>query len=345
MNELEEQVRDELTTSAHGWVDRTDPDRVLAEGRRALRQRSLRRLAVAAAVAVVAGAIGWAGLASGFGRSATPAVVATPSPVPSTVTMNRVTFDLTGVRGADYARLEATLTTDGTLWLSGTDASGDVRFTTSVEGVNASDLNGITIDVGVPAVVGLIADNARWIEPVTSGQATLTSEVRKLPEGDFSVYLVVFEAGTASQFKGVCWEGADGEVHQSDGVSIAHTDLDFDGLRGTFFFTDLKGVNQLTFRSDTGHSFSFEGKGSHYRPYFSAESDSTGTRSMMVALLPWNATDASVDLADPAASWTTIEVAGRTVVVVSGTADTMAGMVHSISYTDEVDGPVVQAVG
>lgn len=342
-NELEEQVREELATSAHGWTDRIDHDRVLADGRRALRQRSLRRVAVAAAAAVVAGALGWAGLAGALGRGAMPGVVATPSPAPSTVTMNRVTFDLTGVKGADYARLEVTLTTDGTVWMSGTDASGDVRFTTSIAAVYVT-AHGATIDVGVPAVLGLVPGDPRWILPVTSGTAAVTTDVRKLPSGGQSAYLATFSSGGASQFDGVCWPGADGEVYQSDGSSPAHTDLDFDGHRGTFFFTDLNDRTRLTFHADSGNSFSFEANGSRYRPYFASAHDSAGTRSMAVALLPWNATDPAVDLADASATWTTLGVAGRTVVVVSGTSDTMAGMVRSISYTDEADGPVVQRV-
>ena len=342
-NELEEQVREELATSAHGWTDRIDHDRVLADGRRALRQRSLRRVAVAVAAAVVAGALGWAGLAGALGRGAMPGVVATPSPAPSTVTMNRVTFDLTGVHGADYARLELTLTTDGTVWMSGTDASGEVRFTTSIAAVYVT-AHGATIDVGVPAVLGLVPGDSRWILPVTSGTAAVTTDVRKLPSGGQSAYLATFSSGGASQFDGVCWAGADGEVHPSDGSSTAHTDLDFEGHRGTFFFTDLNDKTRLTFRGDGGGSFSFDSKGGGYRPYVASERVGTSTRSMLVALLPSNATNPSVKVADPSVIWTTLDVAGRTLVVVSGTSDTMAGMVRSISYTDEADGPVIQRV-
>ncbi len=342
-NDVEEQVREELAASAHGWIDRIDHDRVLTDGRRALRRRSLRRAAmVTGAVAAIA-VLGWAGLASGFGRSATPAVVATPSPAPSTVALNRVTFDLSGVRGANYARLEITLTTDGTLWMSGMATDGDVRFTSSIEALYAST-HGVMTDVGVPVVVGLIPGTPRWIMPVTTGSTGVVSDVRRLPAGDESVYLVVFGSGKAPRLAGVCWGGVDGEVHESSGTSLASTALDFDGHRGTFFFTDFEDVSRLMFHGDSGNSFSFEANGSRYRPYFSSEHDSAGARSMAVALLPWNATDPAVDLADPSATWTTLEVAGRTVVVVSGTSDTMAGMVRSMSYTDATDGRVTRPV-
>jgi hypothetical protein len=342
MYDLEDRLRDELRTSAGAWEDRLDQNHVLDDGRRALRTRALRRIASVTAAAVVVAGLGWAGLSGRLTGTAPTVVAATPVPsANATAAVPAIaTFELPGTIAADYDTLTVSFSGDR-IYVSGLNAEGVVTYTASVPALEVYK-HRLTLDLGVPAVVGVFPGAATWVDPAVTGDHTVVSAVQVTSGG--SVYLVAFGTGQPSALKGVTFGTAEGQVEEDSGEVLVHTDLDFAGHRGAFYFSDQTGTRRLAFHSEDGNSFAFDVTGSAVRPHFSATGTGQGRRSMVVAVLPWNATEPDVEVAEPGATWTQVDVAGRTVVVVAGTADTMTGVARSISWTDEVSGRVTQKI-
>lgn len=347
MIELDERLRAELQELREQEVDLgVHLEAVINLGRRRRGRRQLRGaislVAAAAAIAVIA--LPLASSLAGTGRS----VPAAPGPGPASAAANTTqsaTFDLSGYGlGDDYAAVEVEARRTGpsvAATISQFNQAGMMlaQFT----GPLTNPDEAAALSVAGRVEIGLLNGVARWVAPrgSTPGVQLLHKE---LAGPMATVYVMVFpEKVTTSSYPDVFWQDGSGTVRAGVARVVPSTEVDAAGRTGTVYLdTDL---DVFGFVQSDGNSWSFAASEADQRTrcYFAGEETAGGWDSLVLCLLPPGAQDPEPELVD-ATKVAATEVGGRKVLVMPGSADSLKGIVKSVTYTN-ADGESVTDPG
>lgn len=345
MNDLEERLRAELLDAAADIDPEVDADALLASGHRARNNRTVRRIAVGTAFALVAGGLGWAGLGYQTGRGAAP-VLATPSPIPSSAmaatpgSSDSVTFGLDGASlpsGADAKSIEVTATMEAgggytvDLMVVAKDGTTSTAHKTS-EGDQLA-----WAQLGPRLFVGFVPHRVDWIQYIDKKSDVFganTSDDRTFDRLDATaVYRVSDKAGNYGGLKAYIWKGSDGVFHNSLGQVVPSATIALSGSKqvGTFFLD--KALNVLAFQQGGGTG-STDVQSDQVQSIFGWAGEGGGV-AVGGLLLPEGATNPKLVSKGSGLEWASAELEGRLAIVASarmpnGTEE----VVHSITYTD-----------
>ena len=345
MIDLEERLRAELNGLRTRDLDLgVATDDVIASARRVRGRRQLRGaislVAAAAAIGVVAMPL------AGMLRGTDQPVPATPAG-PSTSTesgLGRVEFDLAQYElGDDFAslgvavrrvgdRVEATATRYS--------ASGMMQAQFG-PAISPSVEEALWFSVGPRVEFGVISGVATWVAPrgLSAERMMVTKD---LPELDATVYLTIAPKGEANQttiMPNVLWQDRNGAVRSGAAGQLPSTAIDVAGNRGTAYL-DL-GADEFGFVASTGDSWRFKASeaAKRTRCYFSGEELDGKWDVAVFCLLPPGAQNPEPELVD-ATKHALADVGGRKLLVMPGSADSIKGIVTSVSYTN-TDGQTV----
>jgi hypothetical protein len=345
MNDLEERLRAELLDAAADIDPEVDADALLASGHRARNNRTVRRIAVGTAFALVAGGLGWAGLGYQAGRGTAP-VLATPSPIPSSAmaatpgSSDSVTFGLDGASlpsGADAKSIEVTATMEAgggytvDLMVVAKDGTTSTAHKTS-EGDQLA-----WAQLGPRLFVGFVPHRVDWIQYIDKKSDVFganTSDDRTFDRLDATaVYRVSDKAGNYGGLKAYIWKGSDGVFHNSLGQVVPSATITLSGSKqvGTFFLD--KALNVLAFQQGGGTG-STDVQSDQVQSIFGWAGEGGGV-AVGGLLLPEGATNPKLVSKGTGLEWASAELEGRLAIVASarmpnGTEE----VVHSITYTD-----------
>jgi hypothetical protein len=345
MNDLEERLRAELLDAAADIDPEVDADALLASGHRARNNRTVRRIAVGTAFALVAGGLGWAGLGYQAGRGTAP-VLATPSPIPSSAmaatpgSSDSVTFGLDGASlpsGADAKSIEVTATMEAgggytvDLMVVAKDGTTSTAHKTS-EGDQLA-----WAQLGPRLFVGFVPHRVDWIQYIDKKSDVFganTSDDRTFDRLDATaVYRVSDKAGNYGGLKAYIWKGSDGVFHNSLGQVVPSATITLSGSKqvGTFFLD--KALNVLAFQQGGGTG-STDVQSDQVQSIFGWAGEGGGV-AVGGLLLPEGATNPKLVSKGSGLEWASAELEGRLAIVASarmpnGTEE----VVHSITYTD-----------
>ena len=338
MNDIEERVRSGLHGVRTGQLDLgVDADDVLeiAKGVRTQR-RVLWTIGTVAAALVV----GMASYSLVLGRTIEgPAVPAAPASTPVVVDGRaRVSFDLTDNEVPErYASLVAEVSRSGAevdAALTVFDASGLPQFSTSTgAGDDAISQVSMGLDDGTSIEVGLIDEVARWVVPI-GGAAGAQVAQRELPALDVTVYLLVFppSQGEPITLPNVVWQGLDGAVRVGVGREITSATVSVAGRSGTAYLDE--GLDTFGYADSDGFGFRFAASEASKRTrcYFSGQELKGSWESTVFCLLPPGAQNPEAQLAE-STKVALVDLADRLLVVMPGSADSINGIVKSVTYT------------
>ena len=346
MNDLEERLRAELLDATEGIDPEFDADALLASGHRARGNRAVRRIAVGAAFALVAGGLGWAGLGHQTGRGTAP-VLATPAPVPSATmaatpgSSDSVTFGLDGASlpsGADAQSIgvSATIAADGSYTVDLRVVAKDGTNFTAHKTSQGDQL--AWAQLGPRLFVGFVPHRVEWIQYIDKKSSDVfganTLDDRTFDRLDATaVYRVSDKAGNYGGLKAYIWKGSDGVFHNSLGQVVPSATITLSGSKqvGTFFLD--KALNVLAFQQGGGTG-STDVQTDQVQSIF-GWADEGGGVAVGGLLLPEGATNPKLVSKGSGLEWASAELEGRLAIVASarmpnGTEE----VVHSITYTD-----------
>lgn len=346
MNDLEERLRADLLDATADIDPEVDADALLASGHRTRNNRTVRRIAVGTAFALVAGGLGWAGLGYQAGRGTAP-VLATPSPIPSSTmaatpgSSDSVTFGLDGASlpsGADAKSIEVTATMEAgggytvDLMVVAKDGTTSTAHRTS----EGDDL--AWAQLGPRLFVGFVPHRVDWIQYIDKKPGGVfgasSSDERAFDGLDATaVYRVSDKAGTYEGLKAYLWKGSDGVFHNSLGQVVPSETVTLSGSKqvGTFYLD--KALNVLGFQQGGGTA-SAEVGSDQVQTFFGWAQDGGGL-AVGGLVLPEGATDPKLASKGTGLEWASVNLGGRVAIMASARmANGTDPVVHAITYTD-----------
>jgi hypothetical protein len=347
MNDLDERLRDDFADLVDGNpLDLgIDVDRVLDAGRRVRRARAISTSLGGAAVAVLAAAVAWGGIAA-HGITGATVVPAAPSPSWADPAYFDVS-DLGLAASTDFDKVQLAVTAASEGW--------DVEITTSRSNglllsrlVTRADLGTGTSAVWVQQVspqvsVALLPARTRWWQVAMRESTENLRYVDWTHPGllDLTAAILVFdEPRQASDVAGFLWEAADGSLVNSFGDPVRTAQATVAGQRIELYWDPT--LKQLGIRTDGGPSLQthadLEKPYAYPRLQSRKELMDGRTVAVLADLLPPGAHDLRVDLAAPDDDWTAVELGGRTGYVIVAGDNRPIG---SLSYTDAAGRTVV----
>jgi hypothetical protein len=348
MNDLEERLRSDLLLAARGVESDIDEHDVLAWGRRTRHSRRVRRVAVAAALALAIGVAGWAGLAHEVGGGTVP-VIATPVPGTATPTPSRsvrvgvkasVTFGTDDPFPADLKIRRVTVTAtsvaagrvDADVTVVASDGSASSHTVTTV----GDDL--AWVQVAPRLVVGLVPHSFDWVQYLDAGDNVAmggtSSDWRVMDSLDATAYYRLFDKkGTYSGSAGYLWRNGKGEFRDSRGEVVPSVTIGLPGSGQERTFYEDDALDVLGFQQDSGEVSTTVARDQVQS--FGGFAQRDGDLAVAGIVLPEGASNPALSSSAKDLEWSTGAIGGRMAIVASAHLVRVSdSVVQAVTYTD-----------